>query len=165
MTETTPDPQQPAEPAPQQPGAHQPAPQQPAQQQPVPPPYPAPAAAGPVPPSDERTWSIVAHAGGILTCFIVPLVVWLIYKDRSQRLDHQGKEALNFQLTLLIAYVGIPIVSTIVAMIPIIGLISVLGGLLVFAAWVGSIVFGILGAMAASRDEWYTYPFKITFIK
>lgn len=140
-------------------------PQQPTPEQPAPPQYAAPVPPGPVAPADERTWSVVAHAGGIVTSFVAPLVVWLIYKDRSQRLDHQGKEALNFQLTLLVAYIGIPIVSAVVAAIPIIGLISVFGMFLVFAAWVCAIIFGILGAVAASRDEWYRYPFKITFIK
>jgi uncharacterized protein len=152
LTETTPDPQDPRH-DPHQHGAQQPAPQHPGAQQPVPPQQPAPVPPGPVSPSDERTWSIIAHAGGIFG-FIPPLIVWLIYKDRSQRLDHQGKEALNFQLTLLIAYV-VGWVLTVIF----------IGGLIVFAAWVCAIVFGILGAMAASRDEWYTYPFKITFIK
>ncbi|WP_402469265.1 DUF4870 domain-containing protein [Isoptericola aurantiacus] len=142
-----------------------PNPQQPQQQQvPPQPPY-APAGPAPVTPQDERTWSIVAHAGGIVVGFIAPLIVWLVYRDRSARLDHQAKEALNFQLTLLIAYVGFPIVFGFIAVIPIIGLISVLGGLLVFAAWVCAVIFGILGAVAASRDEAYTYPFKVTFIK
>ncbi|MCK0117495.1 hypothetical protein BCE75_10854 [Isoptericola sp. CG 20/1183] len=152
MTEPTP-PQQPQQPHPH-PHSHQPPP---AQYAAVPP--------APVAPADERTWSVVAHAGGIVTSFVVPLVVWLIYKDRSRRLDDQGKEALNFQLTLLLAYVGIPIVSTVIAVIPIIGLLSVFGMFLVFVAWVGAVVFGILGAMAASRDEWYRYPLTIRFIR
>lgn len=136
MTEQSPDPN--AGQDPQQP------PQQPYGQQP----------GGPVSPSDERTWSIVAHAGGILVGFVAPLVVWLIFKDRSQRLNDQGKEALNFQLTLLLAYV----VGSVLTII-------LIGGLILFAAWVCAIIFGILGAMAASRDELYRYPFKITFIK
>ncbi|MFV2143315.1 MULTISPECIES: DUF4870 domain-containing protein [Isoptericola] len=145
MTEQSPDPnagQDPQQP-PQQPYGQQP-PQQPYGQQP----------GGPVSPSDERTWSIVAHAGGILVGFVAPLVVWLIFKDRSQRLNDQGKEALNFQLTLLLAYV----VGSVLTII-------LIGGLILFAAWVCAIIFGILGAMAASRDELYRYPFKITFIK
>lgn len=146
MTEQSPDPnagQDPQQQPQQQPYGQQP-PQQPYGQQP----------GGPVSPSDERTWSIVAHAGGILVGFVAPLVVWLIFKDRSQRLNDQGKEALNFQLTLLLAYV----VGSVLTII-------LIGGLILFAAWVCAIIFGILGAMAASRDELYRYPFKITFIK
>ncbi|MEG3616646.1 MULTISPECIES: DUF4870 domain-containing protein [Isoptericola] len=159
MTESTPDPhadqrpQQPEGQQPQQPPqGYQQGYQQPPQGQPG---YPQGAAAPqPVAPSEERTWSIIAHAGGILVGFLAPLIVWLVYKDRSARLDDQGKEALNFQLTMLIGYV----VGWILTII-------IVGGLIVFAAWVCTIVFGILGAMAASRDEWYRYPFKITFIK
>ncbi|GAA1983187.1 DUF4870 domain-containing protein [Isoptericola halotolerans] len=142
MTDTTPDPQEPQQPA-QQPGA-QPPPQQPAG------PYPP----APVSPADERTWSILAHAGGIVLGFIAPLIIWLIFRERSQRLDDQGKEALNFQLTLLIAHV--------------VGWVTIwifIGSLILFAAWACAVIFGILGAVAASRDEWYRYPFKITFVK
>ncbi|WP_277211537.1 DUF4870 domain-containing protein [Isoptericola croceus] len=160
MTDATPEPNtgqqpdQPQQPAqqpgqPQQPSGQQTPPQQPYGQQPAGQYPPAP-----VSPSDERTWSILAHAGGIVLGFVAPLIVWLIYKDRSQRLNDQGKEALNFQLTLLLAYV---VGSVLLAIL--------VGGLIMLAAWVCAIVFGILGAMAASRDEWYRYPFKITFIK
>ncbi|MDO8145354.1 DUF4870 domain-containing protein [Isoptericola sp. 178] len=153
--EEHPPPGQPQQGFPQQPptGASQGQAQQPPQGYPQQPPQGG-QALPPVAPSEERTWSIVAHAGGILVGFLAPLIVWLSYKDRSARLDDQGKEALNFQLTILIAYV----VGWILTMI-------VIGGLIVFAAWVCTIIFGILGAMAASRDEWYRYPFKIRFIK
>jgi len=61
--------------------------------------------------------------------------------------------ALNFQLTLLIAYV----VGVITALL-------LVGYLIMLAAWVASIVFGIMAAIAANKGEFYTYPMAIKFV-
>ena len=55
--------------------------------------------------SDERLWAMLAHLGGIVLGFVAPLVVWLVYRERSAFLDDQGKEALNFQIAVTIGYV------------------------------------------------------------
>lgn len=128
------------------------------------PPYPPPPPPGPAPlsPQDERTWSIVAHLGPPVLAlvslgtlgFLTPLVVWLVFRDRSRFVDQQAKESLNFQITLLIAYVvGWLLVWVLV------------GFVILFAAWVCSIVFGVLAAVAVNRYEPYRYPINIRFIK
>ncbi|AEG44723.1 DUF4870 domain-containing protein [Isoptericola variabilis] len=127
------------------------------------PPYP-PQPVGPAPLSreDERTWAIVAHLAppvlAILSVgtlgFLTPLVVWLVFRDRSRFVGDQAKEALNFQITLLIAYV--------------VGwlLVWVLIGFVILAAvWVCSIVFGVLAAVAVNRFEPYRYPINIRFVR
>lgn len=124
-----------------------------------------PSPQAPLAPQDERTWSVLAHVSGVVLSVVGPLVVWLVFRDRSARVDHQGKQALNFQLTLLIGYVAVWVVFGVVAMIPIIGLLAFLGGVLAFGIWVCSLVFSILGAVAASRDERYEYPFAVTFVR
>lgn len=129
---------------------------------PAPPPAygaaPPPAyAAGPVQPlsdSDARMWAMLAHIGGILFSFVAPLVVWAIFKERSRFVEEQSKEALNFQITLVIAY----IVGSILTVI-------LIGVIILFAAWIAAIVFGIIGGMAANRGEPYRYPFAIRLIK
>jgi uncharacterized Tic20 family protein len=128
------------------------------------PPYPQQPPSGPTPlsPEEERTWSIVAHLGPPVLAlvslgtlgFLTPLIVWLVFRDRSRFVDQQAKEALNFQITLLIAYV--------------VGWITVfllVGFVILFAAWVLSIVFGVLAAVAVNRYEPYRYPINIRFIK
>ncbi|WP_418276522.1 DUF4870 domain-containing protein [Isoptericola jiangsuensis] len=145
--------QQPGQPYAQQPG--QPYAQQPGQpygQQPPDQPY----GYGPPPvtPSEERTWAIFAHLGGVFLSFLVPLIIWLVYRERSRYLDDQGKEALNFQITLLIGYL-----ASFVLMFVFIGFITV------WVVWVCSVVFGILAAIACSRQEWYRYPLNIRFIR
>ena len=52
---------------------------------------------------DARMWAMLCHLLGLFTCFIGPLIIWLIKKDEDPFIDDQGKEALNFQITVAIA--------------------------------------------------------------
>ena len=104
--------------------------------------------------SDERTMALLAHLLGIFSFFVGPLVIWLIKKDESEFVDYHGKEALNFQLTMLIAYIVGVILSTIV-----------IGLCITLAVWVVIIIFSIMAAVAANKGEYYRYPISIRFIK
>ncbi len=53
---------------------------------------------------DARMWAMLCHLLGFFTCFIGPLIIWLIKKDEDPFIDNQGKEALNFQITVAIAW-------------------------------------------------------------
>ena len=111
-------------------------------------------AAAPLSPSDERMWATLAHVGPILVGFLAPLIIWLVFRERSRFVDDQGKEALNFQIFLAIVYV----VGVITAAL-------VIGIFILLAAWLLAIVFGIQGAIAANRGELYRYPFNWRVIK
>lgn len=139
--------QQPGQPGPQQP--YQPGPQQPYQQ---PGAYQQPQQ--PLSPSDEKLWSTLTHVGGILFNFVVPLITYLVFKDRGPFVREHTRQALNFTLTMLIGYVAGTILS-------VIGI----GFLISLAAWVLSIIFGIIAAIAANKGEMYKYPIAIQFIK
>ncbi|ROR71905.1 DUF4870 domain-containing protein [Bogoriella caseilytica] len=122
---------------------------------PPPPGYGAqPGGVAPLTPGEERGWSVGAHLGGVFLSFLVPLIVWLVFRERSRFLDHHGKEALNFQITLAIAYV----VGFITAFI-------LIGFLILLAAWVCAIIFSIMAAIAANRGEYYKYPLSIRLVK
>lgn len=108
----------------------------------------------PLSPADEKTWAILTHVGGILFHWLVPLIAYLVLKDRGPFVRWHTRQALNFQLTLLIAYI-VGVVLTLLF----VGLIVLL------AAFVLNIVFGILAAMAANRGEFYRYPLAIEFVK
>jgi uncharacterized Tic20 family protein len=108
----------------------------------------------PLRPEDEKLWAIGAQLGGLLIGFVAPLVVWLVYRERSAFLDRTAKEALNFQLTLLIGYV----VSFALACF-------LIGFILLPIVWIVGIVFMIMGAIAVSKFEDYRYPVNIRFIK
>lgn len=119
-------------------------------------PPPAYAAAAPMSDSDQRMWAMLSHVGGILLGFIAPLVVWLMYKEKSRFVEEQSKESLNFQITLVIAYV----VATILMLVTL--------GLLFFLPWIVwavSLVFCIIAGIAANKGEAYRYPFALRLVK
>lgn len=107
--------------------------------------------------SDEKTMGLLSHLLGAVTSFVGPLIIWLIKKDESPFVDDQGKEALNFQITVLIGYV----VSAIIAMIPVVGCIA---ALLYPAIGLASLIFGILGCIEANKGIAYRYPFALRLI-
>lgn len=63
----------------------------------------APASEG-GPSQEDRNFAVLAHAGGIITGFVAPLVIWQMKKDQSAYVAEHAKEALNFQVTLVAAY-------------------------------------------------------------
>lgn len=122
-------------------------------QPPQQPQYGAPGAA-PVSDADRKLWAMLGHLGGIILGFIAPLIVFLMYKDRDEFVKDQSTEALNFQITVLIAYV----VSWVLVFV-IIGIFTLL------AVIVANIAFSIIGGMAANRGERYRYPFALRLVK
>src|SRR2546421_9360907 len=59
--------------------------------------------------SNVRTWSALCHASALLGVFlhfpghiIPPLIIWLLKRGDSPEIDAHGKEAVNFQLSMLI---------------------------------------------------------------
>lgn len=120
---------------------------------PPPPQSPGYAATTEMSPADQRLWATLTHVGGILFGFLAPLITYLVLKDRGPFVRAHTATALNFQLTILIAYV--------------VGYILVfvfIGFLVLLAAWVAAIVFGIIAAVAANKGEFYTYPVAIKFV-
>ena len=124
------------------------------------PPSPQPPAGGysaPPPsmtPADEKLWSTLVHLGGLFFGFLAPLIGYLILKDRGPFVRAHTATALNFQLTLIIAYiVG--------------GLLTIVfvGIFIIFAAYILNIVFCIVAAVKANAGQWYTYPMSIPFVK
>lgn len=108
----------------------------------------------PLSPADEKLWSLLIHLGGIFFNILPSLIGYLVLKDRGPFIREHTRTALNFQITLVIAYaVGL------VLMFVVIGIFVVL------AASVLNIVFSIIAAIAANKGESYTYPVAIKFIK
>jgi uncharacterized Tic20 family protein len=104
-------------------------------------------------PADEKLWATLIHIGGILFSFIPALVGYLVLKDRGPFIRSHTATALNFQITLAIAYaVGV--------------ILSIVGiGVLIFlAVWVLNIVFSIIAAVKANQGAFYTYPIAIRFV-
>src|SRR5688572_29351752 len=58
----------------------------------------------PMSPSDEKLWATLIHIGGILFGFLPALIGYLVLKDRGPFIREHTATALNFQITLFIAY-------------------------------------------------------------
>lgn len=108
---------------------------------------------------DDRTMAMLCHLLSILTWFVGPLVIWLVKKDSSRFVDHHGREALNFQLTVFLASICLGALAMVlifffvgILLIPVIMAISVL-----------ALVAEIMACLAANRGEWHRYPWTIRF--
>lgn len=104
-------------------------------------------------PSDEKLWSTLVHLGGLFFGFLAPLIGFLVLKDRGPFVRAHTATALNFQLTLIIAYVVGGILS-----------IVIIGIFILIAAYVLNIVFCIIAAVKANQGQPYTYPLSIPFV-
>jgi len=105
---------------------------------------------------EDRTLAMLTHLSGIILGFIVPLVIWLVNKDKSDKawLNDQAKEALNFQITILIGYIAGTVLT-----------IILIGPLISLAAWVVSVIFSIIAGLKANEGVAYRYPFALRLIK
>ncbi len=109
---------------------------------------------------EARKWAALCHIvalsgliGNGVGFVLGPLVVWLIKKDEYPFVEEQGKEAINFQITMIIA----AIVSGILTFV-------VIGFFLLVGVGIVMIAFPIVAAVKASNGEAYRYPFTIRFI-
>ncbi len=126
---------------------------------------------GPVSP-EERQWAMFAHlsalVGALLTgalgggwgCFIGPLVIWLVKKDTMPFVNDQGKEALNFNITVAIVFVLLALFSVMTLGIGL--LIAIPLWVIIGVAW---LVFTIIAAIKANEGVAYRYPFTLRLIK
>lgn len=96
---------------------------------------------------NDNLLAILAHALGIVFGWLPPLIIWLVKKDDSEYVSKHARQALGFQLTILIA--GIVAFALLFVLI---------GFILLPAVGIISIVFGILASLAASKGEDYEYP-------
>ena len=104
-------------------------------------------------PADEKLWATLVHVGGILFGFIPALIGYLVLKDRGPFVRQHTATALNFQITMLIAY----IVGWILTIV-------VVGFIILAAVWALNIVFSIIAAVKANQGQFYTYPVAFKFV-
>jgi uncharacterized Tic20 family protein len=109
---------------------------------------------------EERLWATACHLvalAGFATgvAFVVgPLVVWLIQKDEYRLVDDQGKESVNFQISMLIY--GLLLVPSVLLAV----------GIPLLVAWgVAEFVLIVVAAGRANKGERFRYPLTIRFIR
>lgn len=110
--------------------------------------------------NDETMWAMFCHLGGLFGFvfpfgnILAPLVIWLVHRDTYPLVDDQGKEAVNFQISLSIYLIA----SALMVLI-------VIGFFLVIALLVFALVVTVSAAIQASKGDKYRYPFAIRFIQ
>jgi uncharacterized Tic20 family protein len=104
--------------------------------------------------NDAKNMGVLCHLLGFFTSFVGPLIIWLIKKDQMPFVDHHGKEALNFQITLAIAFVVAGI-----------AVFCIIGPFLVPIIVLADLILSIIACVAASKGEYYKYPWCLRLIK
>ena len=122
--------------------------------------------------AEERQWAMFAHLsallGAIVTagwagsigCFIGPLVIWLMKKDTMPFVDDQAKEALNFNITVAIAFFVLFLMTVFT-----LGIGLILTGPLFVIVGIAWLVLTVIAAIKANQGERYRYPMTLRLVK
>jgi len=109
---------------------------------------------------EEKTWGMLAHLSsfaGLILPFggnvLGPLIVWLVKKDTMPFVADQGKEALNFNITVALAAIASCIL-----------MIVLIGFLLIAVVAVTWLVLTIMASIEANKGVAYRYPFTLRLI-
>ena len=114
----------------------------------------------PVPDPEIRQWAMFCHLAGFLGLIfpfgnlIGPLIIWQLKKDRDPFIDTQGKEAMNFQITVTIA-----------GAICFLLFFLLIGFVLLPAVMIGAVVLTIIAGVKANEGVAYRYPFTWRAVK
>lgn len=108
--------------------------------------------------SHTQLLATLVHLSGFLGVLSIapigPLIFWLLTRDNHPFLDDQGKEALNFQISIAIYFV-------ISLLLMVVGIGIILFGI-VTLFW---IIAPIIAAVKANSGEWYRYPLTIRLVQ
>lgn len=115
---------------------------------------------------DDRTLAVVAHVSTIAAMvlsagwlsFVGPLVVWLLFRDRSELVRRSAAGSFNFNVSLWLATVAAYVLAFTVIGLPVAIVIWI-------AVAVLTVVCHVLGAVKASKGEVYRYPFSLSLLQ
>lgn len=103
---------------------------------------------------DDRNMALLCHILGLLTNVFGPLILWVLMKDKSAFVDFHGKQAINFQITLILFYMASGVLMCVY-----------IGILLAMATFAIHVIFTILPAVKAYDGERYVIPVAIPFLR
>ncbi|MFZ0391439.1 MAG: DUF4870 domain-containing protein [Calditrichia bacterium] len=109
--------------------------------------------------SDSKMWAMFCHLSALLG-FVIPFgniigpaVIWMVKKEQHPFIDTQGKEALNFQISMTIY-----IIASVILILLAIGI------LLLILLGIFELIMIIIAALKANNGEDYRYPLTIRFL-
>lgn len=115
---------------------------------------------------DDRTPAALAHASSLIAMivsagwlsFVGPLVMWILYKDRSPFVRQAAAGSFNFNLGLWVMnIVGWILILTVIGL-PV-------GVVLLVISYVGQIVGHVIGTIRATRGRTMNYPFQLRVLR
>ncbi|WP_226659533.1 DUF4870 domain-containing protein [Pseudalkalibacillus hwajinpoensis] len=112
-----------------------------------------------VPDQLTRQWAMYLHLSalsGYLVPFghiIAPIIIWSIKKEDSSYIDRQGKESLNFQISITLYAVILAIFS-----------IIIIGLILLPLLFILHLTLIVIASVKANQGETYRYPITIRFV-
>nr|NLD40097.1 DUF4870 domain-containing protein [Actinomycetales bacterium] len=117
-------------------------------------------------PGDEKTWAVLSHVAAPVAAmlsagwlgFVGPLVIWLIYRDRSTFVRAAAARSFNFNLLLFLGNAAAYILFFTIILIPV-------AILLWLALFIAMLVFHISAAMDASKGILYRYPISLPVLR
>lgn len=137
---------------------------------------------------DDRTWGALVHLGGLIGQVLIPgvgnilgaLIIWLMKRNESAFIEQEGKEAMNFQITISIIQMIITVINGFQWGIWTFG--RVLNGENIFnqphwgyrffslvgilqLLWLANVIFSIIAAVTANKGTHYRYPVSLRLIK
>jgi uncharacterized Tic20 family protein len=119
------------------------------------------------PSTESRYWAVAAHASSLvggfmggLPAFIGPLVVWLVRKDEDAWSAGHGRDALNFNLSVLAYAVALLLIAIVTLGVGL--LIAIPGWIFLALGW---FALTLVGAIKAATDQPWRYPLTIRFVK
>ncbi|MDR2917434.1 MAG: DUF4870 domain-containing protein [Tannerella sp.] len=100
---------------------------------------------------DEKSFVVLMHASQFLSSFIAPLIMWILFKDKSRMVDEAGKNILNFEMSFYIYSLVL--------------CITCIGTVLVPFIAIAAVIFIIIAIIKAVNGETWPYPLTIRFLK
>ena len=103
---------------------------------------------------DENSFVALMHASQFLSSFIIPLILWIMFREKSAKVDAAGKDILNFEISLAIYF----FISGLLA-------ILLIGILLLIGIGIASVILIIIAIIKALNGEQWKYPLTIQILK
>jgi uncharacterized protein len=120
------------------------------------------ASAGTMSAQDERTWSMIAHLSVLAALVgLMPfgaLIVWLLYKDRSQKVRFHALQALWYQIAWIVIFVVYVFVTVILSIVTL-GIAAILLVPLGFLLAIVPLAHGCYAAYKVNQGVEYRYPY------
>lgn len=98
--------------------------------------------------------ALVMYLGIPFGNILGPLIFWLVKKDEYEFVDDQGKESINFQITVTLAMIVSGILCVVLVGLP-----------MLFLILIANFVMPLIGAVQAAKGERYRYPFSIRLLR